>query len=444
MQTTTTRLVFTLCVLLGINTMNFFDRQVLPAVQEKIRREWDLSDSDLGWLGTAFILVYAVVGLPLGRLADVWRRKWILAAGVGLWSLLTLGSGFAWNFWSLFGLRLGVGVGEASCAPTASSLIGDLVPAERRARALAMFMLGLPMGLALSFFVSGAIAERRGWEAAFFVAGLPGVMLAVAAFFIADPVRGGVDTQASSSANSLPFVAVVRQVLGLPTMWWIIASGALHNFNMYALATFVASFLKRYHQVSVERAGQMSGLIYGCGALGIFVAGWLGDRAFRRTISGRLHVAWIGLAAAIPCLLLALAVPPGQIWLCAVWLLPGCVLLYAYYGTVYATIQDIIEPSLRGTAMALYFCAMYCLGAVFGPLATGWVSDYFARRAAQADGSSAVLEIHKAIGLHDAMYLVPILNAALVIVLFAASRTVTSDYLRRSERQGAAKCGVRA
>src|SRR5947209_19949526 len=142
--TTTRGVAYTLAVLLGINTMNFFDRQILPAVQEKIRHDWDLSDSRLGWLGTAFILLYAIVGLPLGRLADVGRRKWILAGGVGLWSLLTLGSGFAWNFWSLFALRLGVGVGEASCAPAASSLIGDLVPAKGRARAMALFMLGLP------------------------------------------------------------------------------------------------------------------------------------------------------------------------------------------------------------------------------------------------------------------------------------------------------------
>src|SRR5205807_8915723 len=149
MQSSTPRLVFTLGVLLAINTMNFFDRQILPAVQEKIRKEWNLSDSELGLLGTAFILLYAVVGLPLGRLADVGRRKWLLAGGVALWSLLTLGAGFAWSFWSLFVLRLGVGVGEASCAPTASSLIGDLVPAERRARAMAVFMLGLPLGRAL-------------------------------------------------------------------------------------------------------------------------------------------------------------------------------------------------------------------------------------------------------------------------------------------------------
>src|SRR5262249_51237233 len=146
-----------------------------------------------GWLGTAFILLYAVVGLPLGRLADVGPRKWVLAAGVGLWSVLTLGSGFAWNFWSLFALRLGVGVGEASCAPASGSLIGDLVPAKWRARAMSLFMLGLPLGLALSFLVSGTIADRVGWHEAFFFAGVPGLLLAVAALFLADPPRGAAE-----------------------------------------------------------------------------------------------------------------------------------------------------------------------------------------------------------------------------------------------------------
>ena len=109
-------------------------------------------------------------------------------------------------------------------------------------------------------------------------------------------------------------------------------------------------------------------------------------------------------------------------------------LLYFYYGTVYATIQDIIEPSLRGMAMAIYFCAMYFLGAVLGPVATGWVSDHFASRAAAADGSLTVTELHKAVGLHDAMYLIPLLDAVLVVVLFAATRTVTGDYLRLRKR----------
>jgi MFS family permease len=427
-------LVFTFCVLVGINTMNFYDRQVLGAVQEEVRKEWGLSDSQLGWLGTSFILLYAVVGLPLGRLADRWRRKWLLAAGVGLWSALTFASGFATSFWTLFVFRLGVGVGEASCAPAASSLIGDLVPAGRRARAMSVFMLGLPLGLALSFFVSGRVAAEHGWQWAFFVAGVPGLVLAVAALFILEPGRGGT----GPTAGPLPFAAVLRRVLGLPTMWWIILSGALHNFNMYALGTFIASFLIRYHQLDVARAGSISGLVYGCGALGIFAAGWLGDRAFRRHVRGRLTVAWVGIAASIPCLLLALAAPRGEVALCILGLLPGCLLMYSYYGTVYATIQDVIDPSMRGTAMAVYFCAMYCLGAVLGPVATGWTSDYLAHRAAAADGTSTATELHKAIGLHDAMYLIPALSTVLVVVLFAASRTVARDYLRRTTTDGPA------
>src|SRR5262245_56337819 len=189
MSDSRTRAWMTVAVLCGINFMNFYDRQILPAVQERIRKEWDLSDSDLGWLSTAFILLYAIVGVPLGRLADVWHRRWILAIGLAFWSVLTVLGGFAWNFWSLFVLRLGVGVGEASCAPTASSLIGDLFPADRRARAMSVFMLGLPLGLGVSLILSGMIADQHGWQYAYFVAGPPGLLLAIAVLFVVDPKR---------------------------------------------------------------------------------------------------------------------------------------------------------------------------------------------------------------------------------------------------------------
>ncbi len=440
MRTPWPHLLFTFAVLLAINTMNFFDRQVLPAVQERIRKEWGLSDSELGLLGTAFILLYAVVGLPLGRLADTGRRKWILAGGVGLWSLMTLGSAYARSFGSLFLLRLGVGIGEASCAPAANSLIGDLAPPRWRARALSLFMLGLPAGLALAYLVGAPVAQEHGWPAAFLVAGIPGLLLALLACFIAEPPRGGADVLAGP-VRHVPFGAVVRRVLGLPTMWWIIASGALHNFNMYALGTFLASFLVRYHGQSLRAAGEISALGFGCGAFGIFAGGWLGDLALRRGVAGRLHVTWIAAALAIPCWLLALNVPPGEPWTCAAFVLPACVLMYVYYGTVYATIHDLIEPSLRGMAMAIYFCAMYFLGALLGPVATGWLSDTFARQAAEAAGAAEVGEAHKAVGLHDAMYVIPALSVALVAVLLAATRTVAGDYGKRSVQNSPALVG---
>jgi MFS family permease len=178
---------FSLWVLFAINTMNFFDRQILGAVGEAVRREWGMSDGAMGALGTAFTLLYAFVGVPLGRLTDKTGRKWILSTGVFVWSLTTVLSGFARSFWQLFVLRLGVGVGEASCAPAATSLIGDLYPANRRARALSIFMLGLPVGVALSFAVSGSIARAHGWRPAFYVAGIPGLLCALSRWSCSRP-----------------------------------------------------------------------------------------------------------------------------------------------------------------------------------------------------------------------------------------------------------------
>lgn len=434
-------MIFTLAVLVAVNASNFYDRQVLAAVQEKVRKAWSLSDFDLGWMGTAFILLYAVVGLPLGRLADTMSRRRLLSVGVGLWSLMTVASAYAWNYAALFACRMGVGIGEASCAPVAGSLIGDLVPPERRARSMALFMLGLPLGLALSFFVSGTIAQHSSWQNAFLVAGLPGVALAVLALWIADPPRAQAGP-ASDAARGRPTVwDVATRVLRRPTMLWLIASGALHNFNMYALGTFISSFFQRYHHVDSGRAGLISGFVYGVGAVGITLAGWVADRAFRRGPGARLVVSSAGMAAAVPCLVLALWVPAGHEWQCAAWLLPACLFLYTYYGTVYASIQDVTEPFLRGQAMAIYFGGMYLLGAVLGPVATGWLSDTFARRAASLAGSVEVLEVHKAVGLHDAMGVVPLLSAVLVLVLFAAARTIGRDVARLEPGDQAARAG---
>src|SRR2546426_5820769 len=155
--------LYALMVLFAINLMNFFDRQIIGGVGEGIRREWGLSDSALGLLGTVFTLLYAVVGLPLGRLSDRKERRKILAGGVFLWSLLTAASGVARNFSQLIVARLGVGIGEATCSPASTSLLGDLFPAAQRARAVAIWMLGLPLGLGLAHSAGGGSLPDLGW-----------------------------------------------------------------------------------------------------------------------------------------------------------------------------------------------------------------------------------------------------------------------------------------
>ena len=424
---------FALWVLFAINAINFFDRQILGAVGESIRKEWGLSDSALGALGTAFTLLYAFVGVPFGRLTDKARRTWILSAGVFVWSLMTVTSGLARNFWQLFACRLGVGVGEASCAPAATSLIGDLFPASRRARALAIFMLGLPVGIALSFAVSGTIARSYGWRPAFYVAGIPGLVCASLVLFIREPRRGA--TEALQIGGRRREGSPYRLVLSTPTMRWLVISGALHNFNMYAIGSFITPFLMRYHGADIRHANFVSMVVYGIfGAPGLILGGVAGDAVMKRQANGRLLVGALAIIASVPFLYLALGRAGGDTLGFMVMMGVGCALMYAYYSTVYSTIQDVIEPSLRGTAMAVYFFAMYVLGASLGPYGTGLVSDFYTLRAARAAGLIGVthqaLEPFRAEGLHSAMYIIPALGVLLALVLFAAAGTVTKDVER--------------
>ena len=260
---------YALTVLFIINTMNFFDRVIGGALGEPIRREWGLSDSALGALGTAFTLLYAFVGVPLGRLSDRAPRKVILAAAVFVWSALTAVSGLTRTYWQLFATRLGVGIGEAACAPAATSLIGDLFPPARRARALSVFMMGLPIGIALSYFVGSRVAHAYGWRTAFYVAGIPGILAAIAALFIAEPARGSSDVHVAAAPQS-PW----RTLLRIPTLWWLIASGALHNFNMYALGSFLAPLLMRYHATDLREAGTITTIVYGLSGIpGLLIGG---------------------------------------------------------------------------------------------------------------------------------------------------------------------------
>jgi MFS family permease len=167
--------------------------------------------------------------------------------------------------------------------------------------------------------------------------------------------------------------------------------------------------------------------------LGIFLGGWAADALVRRRASGRMEVATLALLLGAPCSFLALNQPAGELWAFALWMLPACMMFYVYYPAVYATVQDVIEPSLRGTAMAVYFFAMYLLGGAVGPVLLGQLSDYLAGRAL-AEGLAESREAARALGLHQAMYLIPALGLGLVVVLFAGSRTVTRDHRRLEER----------
>jgi len=420
---------FALAVLTGINILNFYDRQVLGALAEPIRHEFHLSDVQIGWLGTAFILLYAVVGIPLGRLADSWRRKPLLIWAIAAWSLLTAMAGLASTYSFLLASRLGFAVGEAAVAPAATSWLGDLFPPGKRARALGIFMLGVPIGGALSFFISGPIAQAFGWRVAMIAAAAPALLAILFLLRLVEPTRGAAETHAPTSHQSRQST---RDLLAIPTFRWIIASGALLNFNMYAIATFAPAFVIRVHHLTVGEAGVIAGLALGFGGIiGGLLSGAIGDWVVHRGQNGRLQAAALMAIIGAPVAVAAILSP--QVYLCVVLLAFFYAMLNTYYGLVYSSIQDVVSPTRRGSAMAVYFLAMYLCGAAFGPVLTGKLSDLLARRAADAAGSPAVSEVFRALGLQQAMLVMPVLSILLAVVLYFASRNIAHDIRRREE-----------
>jgi predicted MFS family arabinose efflux permease len=418
---------FAIIILFLINILNFYDRNVAGALVEPMRKEFHLDDTQVGLLGTAFTILYALIGVPLGRIADVWSRKRLLAGGMVIWGVLTAMAALVTSFAGLMVSRLGVGIGEAACAPTATSWIGDLVAPAKRARALALFMLGVPVGGALSYFFSGPIAQAYGWRAAMVIAAIPAFLLLPVLFFLHEPERG-----ASEEHSYKEEPASMFSVLKIPTLWWIIASGALINFNMYAIGTFMPALLGRVHGLKVGQAGIATGILYITGGIaGGLVAGWVGDHIIHKHKNGRLVAAALISLVGAPFAYFGAMQPKGALIAAVVLWTIAYGSLNSYYGLVYSSIQDIVAPAQRGATMALYFMAMYLCGGSFGPLLTGRLSDHFARAAATAAGSATITDAARASGLQQAILAVPVCSVVLALVLYLASRTIATDIARR-------------
>jgi MFS family permease len=407
-----------LVILFLINVLNFYDRLTLGAITEPLNREFHLTDTQIGLLSTGFTVIYGLAGLPLGRLADTSSRKRLLAVGIAVWAGLTGLGGFAASYAMLLGTRLGVGIGEAVCAPAAISWIGDAVPAARRTRALAIFMMAVPVGLMLSFSVGGPMAQGpHGWRGALTLAALPAVALIPAVLWLKEPKRGAMDLTAAAARP--------RALLRIPAFWWIAASGAVVNFALYSLTWFFPAFLTRFHHLSIARAGVWAGLGLGvAGILGALAAGALGDRVHGNRGRERMRIAAAASLAAAPAALVAIAAPAGEIALAVSMMMLAYALLQTYYGLVYAAMQDVIPANLRGAAMGGYFVVQYLGGAAWGPLLTGHLSDRFARAAAHA---GMLAEAARAAGLHQAMYAIPALALALAAVLWAGAQAMTDE-----------------
>ncbi|SMF61602.1 spinster family MFS transporter [Allosphingosinicella indica] len=369
-----------LVILLIAYIFNFLDRQIVSILAEPIKADLGLSDTQLGLMGgLAFALFYTGLGIPIALLADRKSRVTIISISLGVWSAFTAICGLAQNFWQLFLARMGVGVGEAGGVAPSYALIADTFPPAQRARALAIFSFGVPIGSALGVFFGGIIAAHVDWRAAFVIVGIAGVLLVpLVKFGIKEPPRGGLDRLAGAAPGSGPvapaFRTVARTFASKPSFWLLAFGSACSSILGYGIAFWLPSFLSRSYGLElVDRS-----IVYGSVALiggvaGVWLGGWLGDRAGARDVRGYARVPAICFLIAAPAYAIALFAP--NIWVGFFLFLVPTALSLSWLGPVNAAIQHIVPPEMRATTAASFLFINNLLGIGFGTWFLGFMSD---------------------------------------------------------------------
>jgi len=360
-------LLMTLLVL--AYTLNFIDRQIAGILAEPIKHDLGLTDSQLGWLGgTAFALFYTVLAIPIARYADRSDRSIVLTAGLALWSLATAICGLAQNFTQLFLSRMSVGIGEAAGVAPAYSLLTDLYPAERRARAMALFSLGIPLGSALGVVFGGIIAAKIDWRVAFISLGIAGLLFAP--FFKAGVRDPGHQHRAAAASVGEVFALIARK----PSFWLMSFAAGIGSLVSYGLAFWIPSFLARSFQLAlVDRS-----LIYGAtvlvgGVAGVWLGGVVGDRLKQARPSAYALVPTVTYALCMPAFLLAFS-SHSIVTASFLFLIPTALSL-AWLGPVISAINSLVPAHMRATASAMFLFINNLIGLGLGTLVIGMISD---------------------------------------------------------------------
>ncbi len=362
-----------LVVLTLINLFNYLDRWIVAAVAESMKHsELQLSDTQLGSLMTGFIIVYMLAAPLFGLLGDTRRRARLIALGVGVWSLATGAAGFAWNYASLFAARAAVGIGEAAYGTISPALLADYFPRERRGRVFAIFFAAIPIGSALGYVVGGLMDHYFGWRPAFWVAGFPGLILALLAWRLYDPQRGAQepDSARPPATHGLSYVAL----LGNRPYMLTVLGYAAYTFAIGALAFWMPAFLERVRGIPKAQATvQFGAIVVVTGFLGTYGGGWVGDRLLRVSRQAYMWLSGGVTLAAAPLTFVALAARAPALYWVAIIVAELC--LFASTGPVNSAIVNAVSPHMRATAVALSIFTIHILGDVPSPALVGAISD---------------------------------------------------------------------
>jgi predicted MFS family arabinose efflux permease len=366
---------YILGALLTVYTFNFIDRTVVGILQEPIKDEFGLSDLQLGLLGgPAFAILYTLLGIPIARIAEKQNRVTIVAIALAIWSGMTALCGFASSYMLLLLARIGVSVGEAGCTPPAQSVISDYFPAHQRSTAISIYALGVPVGSMLAAVGGGYIATAFGWREAFWMLGVPGLLLAlIVKLTIREPVR----TAANPAVAPPNFREAFKILQSKPTFWHVAMGGAMASFTGYGVGQYLNSYMMRTHHLTLLQSSQLTGAVLGAAAaVGTFLAGYIADRIVKKHPNALAWLPALGMGLCAPLYLIGYSVP--SLWVGVPFLIAGAVVHYFYLGSMYSAVQGIVDPMMRATSTAILLFIVNLLGYGLGPPVIGALSDFLA------------------------------------------------------------------
>ncbi len=366
---------YAMLILAVVYMFNFIDRQILAILLPAIRDEFQVGDTVLGLLtGTAFALFYVTLGIPIAQVADRWNRRNLVAAALAIWSGMTALSGLAANIWQLTLARIGVGIGEAGCSPPAHSMISDYYPPEQRSIAMGFYTLGISTGIMIAYLAGGWVVENHGWRQAFFIVGIPGLILAgIMRFTVVEPQRGASEERVASGSRPT-FLEVLQFLRGRRSFIHMGVAAGLSSFVGYAVVTFFPSYVVRSFGMGLAELGFWLGIIVGiAGGVGYFGGGVIADKLGRE--SRRKSFNFLALASLVSMLFyVTVFLAQSSGWALAMLVLPTG-LANLYLATVLAQAQSLVSLRMRAVASALVLLLINIIGLACGPLFTGMLSD---------------------------------------------------------------------
>ena len=367
---------YVLVMLTIVGALSFFDRQLVVILQEPIKNELGLSDTQLGLLtGLAFAIFYCLVGIPIARYADRNNRRNVIGASLAIWSLMTAITGFVLSFSQMLLARIGVGIGEAGATPSSQAIISDYFPKEKRATAFAIYATSVYIGLFLGFSMGGILESTFGWRQAFMLLGVPGIIFSII-FLLAvkEPPRGYADGVVVTKKQP-DFKQSMQLLFSKKTYKYILAASALHSFVGYGFANWIPSFFIRVHEMTVMEVGFWLAISIGIGGgIGAFSGGFIVDKLVKKDQRWYMWIGIVSIILTIPFSFYTLFTD-NKTGAAMCYFIPN-VLFSLNMGAILTVTQGVVGVQQRALSSAVYYFVLNLVGMGLGPLVVGMLSDY--------------------------------------------------------------------